>query len=311
MIFLILGLLLIGVFFLAFLCIELRKDRLETDKRTQDLNLALLEQKSQLEREIKYYKGISEEEKAKLRELQEDTQNTLNNQKELAEEAFQNWWSLLEKDYQEKEKEYNSLVQNLKTSYAQEQERLNAEVGVLRKDLDKIRATRDAAIAAQVKEKEIKEKLSFYCLSVNEQDLDDIKKLEKVKNELHSPRILSMLIWSTYFQKPMNALCNNILGTTIVTGIYKITNQTTGECYVGQGLDLARRWKDHAKCGLGIDTPAANKLYKAMQADGIWNFSWELLEACPQNELNEKEKFYINLYQSYNFGYNSNSGIGK
>lgn len=62
---------------------------------------------------------------------------------------------------------------------------------------------------------------------------------------------------------------------------------------------------------MGIDTPAANKLYKAMQADGIWNFSWELLEACPQSELNEKEKFYINLYQSYNFGYNSNSGIGK
>ena len=311
MVFLILGLLFIGVFFLAFLCIELRKDRLKTDKKTQDLNLALLEQKSQLEREIKYYKGISEEEKAKLRELQEDTQNTLNSQKELAEEAFQNWWSLLEKDYQEKEKEYNSLVQNLKVSYAQEQERLNTEVGVLRKDLDKIRATRDAAVAAQIKEKEIKEKLSFYCLSVSDRDLEDIKKLEKVKNELHSPRILSMLIWSTYFQKPMNALCNNILGTTIVTGIYKITNQTTGECYIGQGLDLARRWKDHAKCGLGIDPPAANKLYKAMQADGIWNFSWELLEECPQNELNEKEKFYINLYQSYNFGYNSNSGIGK
>jgi hypothetical protein len=311
MVFLILGLLFIGVFFLAFLCIELRKDRLKTDKKTQDLNLALLEQKSQLEREIKYYKGISEEEKAKLRELQEDTQNTLNSQKELAEEAFQNWWSLLEKDYQEKEKEYNSLVQNLKVSYAQEQERLNTEAGVLRKDLDKIRATRDAAVAAQIKEKEIKEKFSFYCLPVSDRDLEDIKKLEKVKNELHSPRILSMLIWSTYFQKPMNALCNNILGTTIVTGIYKITNQTTGECYIGQGLDLARRWKDHAKCGLGIDPPAANKLYKAMQADGIWNFSWELLEECPQNELNEKEKFYINLYQSYNFGYNSNSGIGK
>lgn len=311
MIFLILGLLFIGVFFLAFLCIELRKDRLETDKETQDLNLALLEQKSQLEQEIKHYKKISETEKTKLRELQEDIQSTLNNQKELAEEAFQNWWSLLEKNYQEKEGEYSSLVQNLKTSYAQEQEKLNAEVSVLRKDLDKIRATRDAAVAAQIKEKEIKEKLSFYCLSVSDRDLDDIKKLEKIKNELHSPRILSMLIWSTYFQKPMNALCNNILGTATVTGIYKITNQITGECYIGQGLDLARRWKDHAKCGVGIDVPAANKLYKAMQADGIWNFSWELLEKCPQSELNEKEKFYINLYQSYSFGYNSNSGIGK
>lgn len=240
MIFLILGLLFIGVFFLAFLCIELRKDRLETDKRTQDLNLALLEQKSQLEREIRYYKGISEEEKAKLRELQEDTQNTLNSQKELAEEAFQNWWSLLEKDYQEKEKEYNSLVQNLKDSYAQEQERLNAEVGVLRKDLDKIRATRDAAIAAQVKEKEIKEKLSFYCLAANKNDLEDIQRLERTKLDLHNPRILSMLIWQTYWQKQMTALCNNILGITPVTGIYKITNQISGECYVGQAVNTGR-----------------------------------------------------------------------
>lgn len=66
------------------------------------------------------------------------------------------------------------------------------------------------------------------------------------------------------------------------------------------------RWKDHAKCGLGIDTPAANKLYKAMQEDGIWNFSWELLEECSENKLNEKERFYIELYDSYNFGYNSN-----
>ena len=66
------------------------------------------------------------------------------------------------------------------------------------------------------------------------------------------------------------------------------------------------RWKEHAKCGLGIDAPAANKLYKAMQEDGIWNFSWELLEECPREQLNEKEKFYIELYQSNDYGYNGN-----
>ena len=48
-----------------------------------------------------------------------------------------------------------------------------------------------------------------------------------------------------------------------------------------------------------------------MIQDGIWNFSWELLEQCPRSDLDEKEKFYINLYQSYEYGYNSNTGIGK
>ena len=45
-----------------------------------------------------------------------------------------------------------------------------------------------------------------------------------------------------------------------------------------------------------------------MQEIGIWNFSWELLEACPREQLNEKEKYYINLYQSQDFGYNSTKG---
>ena len=57
--------------------------------------------------------------------------------------------------------------------------------------------------------------------------------------------------------------------------------------------------------GLGIDTPQGNKLYKDMQDFGIWNFSWELLEECSKEQLNEKEKYYIELYQSKEYGYNT------
>ena len=117
-----------------------------------------------------------------------------------------------------------------------------------------------------------------------------------------------MLIWQTSWRTPMTNLCNNVIGNKVKTGIYKITNHKTKECYIGQAVDLASRWNDHAKCGLGIDTPAGNKLYKAMQEYGIWNFSWEVLEVCPRDQLNEKEKYYINLYDSKNFGYNSTSG---
>ena len=75
--------------------------------------------------------------------------------------------------------------------------------------------------------------------------------------------------------------------------------------------DIASRWKDHAKCGLHIDTPAGNKLYQSMQEYGIQNFSWEVLEEVPPALLNEKEKYYIELYDSYNYGFNSNRGISK
>ena len=227
------------------------------------------------------------------------------------QQSYNNYEYSLEKDYQEKEEEYDILVKELYKSYDNEQDRILDQIKWEQSKLDNIRSTRAAAIQAQIKEREIKDQLSFYCLQPTENELDDIKALERVKPNLHQPRILCMLIWSTYFQKPMTALCNNVLGTAVVCGIYKITNQETGECYIGQAVDIAKRWKDHAKCGLGIDTPANNKLYKAIQEYGIWNFSWELLEKCSKEQLNEKEYFYIDLYDSKNYGYNSSSGIKK
>ena len=52
------------------------------------------------------------------------------------------------------------------------------------------------------------------------------------------------------------------------------------------------------KCGLGIDTPANNKLYEAMMKEGLSNFTFELIEECNNNLLDEKEAFYIDLYNS-------------
>ena len=201
--------------------------------------------------------------------------------------------------------------QGLDTAYSNLQSRYLKELDECKSDLDKIQATRAAAIQAIAREKEIEEQLAFYCLKINDLDLKDIAVLESIKSKLNNPRILSMLIWQTYWRKPMTDLCNNIIGASAKTGIYKITNQKTKECYIGQAANIADRFKEHAKCGLGIDTPAGNKLYKSMQDYGIWNFSWEVLEECPRDQLDEKERYYIQLYQSCDFGLNSNKGIGK
>lgn len=217
----------------------------------------------------------------------------------------------LEDKYNKYEDEYDNNIDLLKKSYDNAQDNLIKEYEVEKEKLNKIKATRMAAQEAILKEKEIKENKSFYCLTPSQEDLDDVNALERIKPKLHQPRILCMLIWSTYFQKSMTALCNNVLGPEKITGIYKITNQETNECYIGQGVDVATRWKDHAKCGLGIDTPASNKLYKAMQEYGLQSFSFELLEKCDKILLNEKESYYIELYQSYEYGYNSNKGIKK
>ena len=117
-----------------------------------------------------------------------------------------------------------------------------------------------------------------------------------------------MLVWQYYFQKPLKSLWANILGGKEVTGIYKITNQVTSEVYIGQAVNIQKRWSEHAKCGLGIDTPAGNKLYAAMKKYGLDVFSWEVLEECKSELLNEKERKYIELYDSVNYGYNSQKG---
>ena len=235
-------------------------------------------------------------------------QNAIDNQQEMSSNAFKNYCDILEKKYKEVEEEHDMEIEALNTAYSNLQLKLLREADEVRSDLDKIKATRAAAIEAARREKDIENNLTFYCLDISDADKRDIAKLEALKPSLNKPRVLSMLIWQTWFQKPLKALSANVVGATDATGIYKITNIKTKECYIGQAIHIKERWAEHAKCGLGIDTPAGNKLYKAIQEFGLWNFSFEVLEVCPQNQLNEKEKYYIDLYSSYDYGYNSTRG---
>lgn len=239
---------------------------------------------------------------------------------EVSFSAFENYIDTLEKDYENANQLYDSKIFNLEKSFTEQKTLLDSQLDKekqkinqqLEEENEKIQEIKNFRVAAQqaiIREKEIKEKQNFYCLTLDEKDKNDIAILERIKPQLAKPRVLSMLIWSTWFQKPMTTLCNNILGIKQVTGIYKITNIITNECYVGQAIDIASRLKTHAKCGLGIDTPAGNKLYKAMQEYGIWNFSWELLEKCDKDKLNERERYYIELYMSKDYGYNSSKGV--
>ena len=175
-------------------------------------------------------------------------------------------------------------------------------------ELNKLKATRAAAHEAILREQEVKDNKDAYRLVPSASDLADSRRLELVKRDLNKPRILCMLIWQTYWQPLAKKQFPLILQDKTKCGIYKITNLVTDECYIGQSVDVYKRWNDHCKCGLGIDTPPGNKLYKAIQEYGLDNFTFELLTECSQTELNEKEKYFIELYQADIFGYNSTGG---
>ena len=117
-----------------------------------------------------------------------------------------------------------------------------------------------------------------------------------------------MLIWQTFWQPLAKEKFPIILQAKTKMGIYKITNLITEECYIGQSTDIYKRWNQHCKAGLGIDTPIGNKLYKAIQEYGLQNFTFQLLIQCERKELDEKEKYFIELYEANTYGYNSTGG---
>ena len=281
----------------------------EINKDIEDYNEKLRRERDLITEDIHTLNNSKLEKNKELEKITDITKDI----NAAAYDAFTQYCESLDKQYFNTEKEYDEAIESLQEAYDEIQKNLMAETDKIKKDLEKISSTRAAAMNAQLKEQEIKNKQAFYCPQVPESDLKDAKVLHDIEYKLNNPRILRMLIWQSYYQKPMNQVCANVLGGNTVekTGIYKITNQKTDLVYIGQAVDIATRWKNHAKAGLGIDTPANNKLYKAMAEDGLESFSFELLEECSRDQLNEKEKFYINLYQSDQFGYNSTSGNNK
>lgn len=94
-------------------------------------------------------------------------------------------------------------------------------------------------------------------------------------------------------------------------GIYKITNKVNGKCYIGQSDNIHRRWREHKKLSVMENGPQYNNpLYSSMRKHGMENFEFEILEECSKDKLDEKEIYYIALFNANNrnCGYNLTTG---
>ena len=90
--------------------------------------------------------------------------------------------------------------------------------------------------------------------------------------------------------------------------IYIIKNKCNDKVYIGQTTQCVEdRFKQHMKPS---QIKRANcKLYKAIDKYGSDNFYYEILEECvPYDELDEKEIYYIEKFDSFKHGYNSTHG---
>lgn len=82
-------------------------------------------------------------------------------------------------------------------------------------------------------------------------------------------------------------------------GIYKITNPE-GLVYVGQSKRLKNRFKDYNK----NNYKGQRKIFESINKYGIQKHTFEIIEECSIFDLNEKERFWQEFYDSVENGLN-------
>lgn len=226
-----------------------------------------------------------------------------NQEMELAKERVKNSLQDVEKNYKEGEEEckaeYETVIQELLERASQAMQ--TSQDALL--NLADIQSKVSSAVEALKRAELERTQKDFYRLNLTDIDIEEISKIRSIEPYLRDKEPLNKVIWKVYYEKPYTDLVGRVVGSKVKTGIYKITNIENGMCYVGQAVNIAERWKQHIKRGVGAEQPTRNKLYPAMLAIGVENFTFEIVEECPATKLNDREDYWQDFFKAKEFGY--------
>ena len=186
----------------------------------------------------------------------------------------------------------------------------NAKIDLqsIQSELQEFRAQREAINQAIMREREMSEKQDFYRIVLSQNDITDLEMLKNIRGQLFNQEILNKAAYECYIKKPLSEMIKRVLNNQKVAGIYKITYLPTGESYIGRSTDVSKRWTEHCKSAFNIGSIAHSTLHTRMAEKGIHNFTFELLEEVDKENLNNREKYYINLYGTKDYGMNMQEG---
>lgn len=301
-------------------------------KQTQQLNNEIINQNIKAEKDLALVeektsnlKQLCEEKYQEYHRLREDIDKERLNAEDNAKSYYEQQMNMSKQklqhdlDTQKKsfqqaiedyQKDYLSALQDAANNFSERISGLTENVKIQQQALEllhsQISLEASTALAAVEANKRIAEQAlqdNFYRLTLSKDDLEEIEELRKCGKHLRNPEPLNKVIWKVYYENPYTSLIGRVVGPGIHCGIYKITNLANGMCYVGQSVDIANRWKQHIKRGIGAEAPTKNKLYPAMAEFGVENFSFEIVEECGKELLDAKEDYWQDFFKAKEFGY--------
>ena len=170
-------------------------------------------------------------------------------------------------------------------------------------------SAKQAAInEAILRQRATEEQQDFYRICLAPDVANDVDWLNSIRKNLKKPEIIDKIIYDNYIAKPVLEMIKRVLQNTTCSGVYKITCLKTGEIYIGKSTDIKNRWQQHCKTVFNCGTIASSLLHTKMKQHGIENFTFEVVEIVPKDQLSEREKFYISFYQSKEVGLNERQG---
>jgi group I intron endonuclease len=85
------------------------------------------------------------------------------------------------------------------------------------------------------------------------------------------------------------------------SGIYKITHIESNKTYIGQSQDLERRLKSHVNWFINPKRIVNKHLYNYAKKYPLESFSFDIIEYCNIEKLDEKELYWFEVYKENTF----------
>lgn len=190
----------------------------------------------------------------------------------------------------------------------EEKGKLQKQIEEVLNELNEYKKKRETINEAIMREKEIRERETFYKINISKTDIEDIETLEQIRPRLKNREALSKLIWEVFIRRECQEMIKRITSGRKISGIYKITYTKTGEAYIGKTTDIQTRLQNHCKTTLGLEGCAHSTFHTRMEKDGLWNYTFEILEEVEKDKLSEREKYWIRFYDTVHYGLNQKEG---